>query len=120
MTNLEVLIRELVAIDRLATSTCEIGSQHLNRDHGQVSRESQTIALGEVTTLNHEILNDAVKGRAFIAIALLSRSESSVSLRSMNIPGRDNRSKEYARSLPEILRSLEREQESVSRNILRN
>ena len=34
-----------------------------------------TITLCEVTALDHELLDDAVKGRAFIAISFLPRGE---------------------------------------------
>lgn len=48
---LEVLVFKLVSVDRLAT--CAIPSR-------------------EITTLNHEILDDAMERRAFIAEALLA------------------------------------------------
>jgi hypothetical protein len=50
---LEVLIGELLAVDGLAASS---------------------ITLGEVTTLDHELLDDTVEGRALIAVALLASS----------------------------------------------
>ena len=54
MTQLEVLILELVAVNRFAASA---------------------IALGEVTALDHEVLNDTVESRALIAEALLASSQ---------------------------------------------
>lgn len=51
MTQLEVLILELVAVDRLATGA---------------------ITLGEVTTLNHEVLDDTVESGVLVAEALLA------------------------------------------------
>jgi hypothetical protein len=37
---------------------------------------SQTIALGEVTTLDHEILDNTVEGRVLVTKALLASSQS--------------------------------------------
>ena len=48
---LEVLIRELLAVDGLATSS---------------------VTVGEVTTLDHELLNDAVEGGALVSVAILA------------------------------------------------
>jgi hypothetical protein len=59
---LEVLIGELVAVDGLATSA---------------------VALGEITTLDHEVLDDTVEGRALVAKALLASSKSSEVLGSL-------------------------------------
>lgn len=53
---LEVLVGELVAVNALSAST---------------------IALGEVTALNHKVLDNAVEGRALVAKALLAGSQSS-------------------------------------------
>lgn len=52
----EVLIRELLSINALATSS---------------------IALGEVTTLTHEVWNDAMEFTSFEANALLKGAKSS-------------------------------------------
>lgn len=57
MLDLEVLIRELLAVDGLATGA---------------------VAIGEVTTLDHELLDNAVEGRALVAVALLAGSQSAV------------------------------------------
>lgn len=62
MLQLEVLIRELVAVDGLAAST---------------------VALGEVTTLDHEVLDDTVESGALVAEALLASSKSSEVLGSL-------------------------------------
>lgn len=42
-----------------------------------------TISVGEVTALNHELLDDSVKGRAFITKPLLSRGQCTEILRSL-------------------------------------
>lgn len=52
---LEVLIGELRAIDGLAAGA---------------------VAIGEVATLDHEIVDDAVEARPFIAISLLTSRQS--------------------------------------------
>lgn len=52
---LEVLVGELLSVDGLSTSS---------------------IAVGEVTTLDHEVLDDTVEGRALISEALLAGSQS--------------------------------------------
>lgn len=54
MLELKVLIRELVAVNALAASA---------------------IALGEVTALNHELLDHTVEGGALVAVALLAGSK---------------------------------------------
>lgn len=59
---LEVLIRELVAVDALAASA---------------------IALGEVTALDHELLDDTVEVGALIAVALLAGSKGTEVLSSL-------------------------------------
>jgi hypothetical protein len=43
----------------------------------------RTIAFCEVSSLDHEVLNDTVEGRALIAEALLAGSESSEVLRGL-------------------------------------
>lgn len=55
MLQLEVLIRELGAVDALAASA---------------------VAAGEVAALDHEVLDDAVEGRALVAEALLACGQS--------------------------------------------
>ena len=62
MLQLEVLIGELVAVDGLATST---------------------VTLGEVTTLDHKVLDDTVEGGALVTKALLTSSKSSEVLGSL-------------------------------------
>jgi hypothetical protein len=52
---LEVLIGELLAVDGFATGS---------------------VAVGEVTTLDHELLDDTVEGGALISEALLARGQS--------------------------------------------
>lgn len=59
---LEVLVGELVAIDRFATSA---------------------ITLGEVTTLDHKLLDNTVEGGTLVAEALLPGSESAEVLRGL-------------------------------------
>ena len=56
MLQLEVLIGELVAVDGLAASA---------------------VALGEVTTLDHKVLDDTVEGGTLVTKALLASSKSS-------------------------------------------
>jgi hypothetical protein len=51
---LEVLVGELVAVDALAASA---------------------VTLGEVTTLDHELLDNAVEVGALVAVALLASSK---------------------------------------------
>jgi len=62
VTELEVLIRELRAVDGLP---------------------SGAVAVGEVTTLDHEALDDTVECRALIAEALLATRESAEVLSSL-------------------------------------
>lgn len=72
VAQLKVLILELVAVDRLATGAC---TQLLP---GQLSAglSRQTVTVGEVTTLDHKVLDDAVESRALVAEALLTGSQS--------------------------------------------
>lgn len=56
MLQLEVFVGELVAVDGLAAGT---------------------VALGKVTTLDHEVLDDTVEGGALVAKALLASGKSS-------------------------------------------
>jgi len=51
MLELEVLVLELVAVDGLATSA---------------------ISVGEVTTLDHKVFDDTMKGRALVSESLLA------------------------------------------------
>lgn len=74
VAELEVLILELVAVDGLATSACQ---QRLNSGSFVVRyRIERTVVVGEVTTLNHEVLDDTVEGRALVAEALLASGQS--------------------------------------------
>lgn len=54
MLDLEVLVGKLLAVDGLATGT---------------------VATGEVTTLEHEVGDDAVEGRELVAEAVLASAE---------------------------------------------
>ena len=54
MLELEVLIGKLLAVDGLATSS---------------------VSVGEVTTLDHELLDDTVEGGALISEAFLARGQ---------------------------------------------
>jgi len=76
---LEVLIGELVAVDGLATGT---------------------VALCEITTLDHEVLDDTVEGRALESEALLASSKSPTMV-SLHVVVRKMR-----RGVPEVLGSL--------------
>lgn len=62
MLQLEVLVGELVAVDGLAASA---------------------VALGEVTALDHEVLDDTVEGGTLVTKALLAGSKSSEVLGSL-------------------------------------
>jgi hypothetical protein len=56
---LEVLIGEFLAIDRLATSA---------------------VSVGEVAALDHEVLDDTVEGRTLISKTLLTGSQGTMQL----------------------------------------
>jgi hypothetical protein len=74
VAELEVLILELVAVDGLATSACQ---QRLNFESFIVRYEiERTVVVGEVTTLDHEVLDDTVEGRALVSEALLASGQS--------------------------------------------
>jgi hypothetical protein len=75
VAQLEVLILELVAVDRLSASTCT----HLVLCKLTGCRDSRTITSGKITTLDHEILDDTVEGRVLVAKALLASSQSAES-----------------------------------------
>lgn len=62
MAQLEVLILELVAVDRLAAGA---------------------VTLCEVTTLNHEVLDDTVESGVLVAEALLASGQSTEQMVSM-------------------------------------
>lgn len=59
MLELEVLVGELLAVDGLSTSS---------------------VSVGEVSTLDHELLDDTMEGGALVSEALLARSQSTTSL----------------------------------------
>lgn len=85
MAQLEVLILELVAVDRLSAGT---------------------VTLGEVTTLNHEVLDDTVESGVLVAEALLAGGQSPEEMVSME--------QTYSGSMimlivPEVLCSLMKE-----------
>lgn len=73
MAELEVLILELVAVDGLATSACQ---QELVVASSMSKVMVRTVMVGEVTTLDHEVLNDTVEGRTLVAEAFLASSQS--------------------------------------------
>jgi hypothetical protein len=56
VAQLEVLIFELVAIDRLSAGSC---ISELELDSEQ--RNPRTIAIGEIATLDHKVLDDPVE-----------------------------------------------------------
>ena len=73
---LEVLIGELVTVDGLAASPvalCEVTSSVVN-----TGKFLEGMSWCRLTTLDHELLNDAVESRALIAEALLASSKSTV------------------------------------------
>jgi hypothetical protein len=73
VAELEVLILELVAVDGLATSACKHGLILISSMSKAMVR---TVMVGEVTTLDHEVLDDTVEGRALVAEALLASGQS--------------------------------------------
>jgi hypothetical protein len=66
VAQLEVFIFKLVAIDRLATGA---------------------ITLGEVTTLNHEVLDDTVESGVLVAEALFACGQGTEQMVSMKLLG---------------------------------
>lgn len=82
---LEVLIGELLAVDcGISISSVIIQYQGSFRDGEQLTGlATGTVALGEVTTLDHELLDNTVEGRALVAEALLAGSESAEVLGSL-------------------------------------
>lgn len=74
MLECEVLVLELLTVDGLAASTLE--SQNLRIFASRGSQKTATHVLaGEVTTLEHELGNDTVEGRALVAEAVLTGRE---------------------------------------------
>lgn len=71
---LEVLIREFVAVDGLPARACQ-NCQCVVR-LAPILRSRRAIAPCEVSALNHEVFNDTVEGRAFISEVFLARSQS--------------------------------------------
>lgn len=83
---LEVLIGELVAIDYFRTKTGQLNDPQVawhqpNYYLKTLSKDRLTrlatssVALGEVTTLDHEVLDDTVESRSLITEALLTSGE---------------------------------------------
>ena len=74
MGSLEVLIRKLLAVDRLATCALLLFvSVCLPSSFVQYTTD---ITTSQVTTLQHELRDDPMEGRAFVAEALLASAES--------------------------------------------
>ena len=73
VADLEVLILELVAVDGLATSACEDAQYSVAICKGRIA---PTVTASKVTTLDHEVLNDTMEGRALVAKALLASGQS--------------------------------------------
>lgn len=90
MLELEVLVGELVTVDYVATTispsaTISIDQAAIRLVNIEIltGLATGTIALGEVTTLDHEVLDDTVESRALIAEALLAGSQSAEVLSSL-------------------------------------
>ena len=81
MLELEVLIGELLAVDCSVTYQTSKSSRELSSNWNPIKRiltglATGTITLGEVTALDHELLDNTVEGRALITEALLAGGES--------------------------------------------
>ena len=77
--NLEVLIWELGSINYEIDQFLPFPPRSAIRTRLSAS----AITLGEVTSLNHEVLDDTVKGRALVSKSLLSSSQSPEVLHSL-------------------------------------
>ena len=74
MLESKVLIGELLAVDGLATGTLQFfRTQSLRLS--KVYRRGTHVALGEVTTLEHELGNDTVEGRVGVTESVLAGSK---------------------------------------------
>ena len=100
VAELEVLILELVAVDRLATSAYMQVSAMLLLLTGRL----RTVALGEVTTLDHEVLDHTVEGRVLVTEALLAGSQSTIGGLAYVEVRQTLRAEQLA--IPEVLSSL--------------
>lgn len=81
MLELEVLIRELVAVDCISSpvshdSLTAIVTVHPENRCKLTGLSTGAIALGEIAALDHEVLDNAVEGRALVAKALLAGGQS--------------------------------------------
>lgn len=72
---LEVLVLELVTVDRLATGACIVSIHPMFPSRGMIEL---TITTGKVTTLDHEVLDNTVERGTLIAKALLAGSQSAL------------------------------------------
>lgn len=77
----EVLIGELLSVDGLATSALILGEPLVCVSLR--GRKGTYVATGEVTSLEHEVRNDAVECRASVSEALLAGAESTEVLGSL-------------------------------------
>ena len=77
MLQLEVLIRELGAVDGFPTCAC---GQSGNANDRSIRH---TISIGEVATLDHELWDHTVESGTLITIALLASGQSSKVLGSL-------------------------------------
>ena len=68
MLELEVLVRETVAVDRLATSTVT-ASCYEHRKCRTRSQDRASALLTEVTALDHEVFDDTVELGALVAVS---------------------------------------------------
>lgn len=77
MTQFEVLIGELVTIDRLSASSYAIPLLIYVPEKEIFAGVGPTIALCEVSALDHEVLDHAVESRPLISESLFSSGQGS-------------------------------------------
>lgn len=77
MLSLEVLVGELLAIDRLATGALASECQHggYGPSFSSSHEQSTDIASSEITALQHELRDDAVEFATLVAESLLAGAE---------------------------------------------
>lgn len=76
MLELEVFIRELLAVDRLAAAACSHSYVSCGFTMKGIAANELTVALGEIATLDHEGLDDTMEGGALITESLLASCQS--------------------------------------------
>lgn len=81
MLELEVLVLKLVAIDYLGLANWASAAIAVRWEHTGLA--TGAITVGEVTALDHEVLDDTVESRSLITEALLASGESTEVLRGL-------------------------------------